>query len=138
MDLGSVAKARIEIGTSVDARKLEETAAERSSMPYRAPELFNIPSQATIDERTDVWSLGCLLYALCFFKSPYDIVHERGDSVALAIVSGKSHIPDDSPFSNDLHDLIRDILIVDPKERPFIQDVLIKVKALEAMKQGCV
>jgi len=55
MDLGSTAKARLEIQTVVEARKLEETAAERSSMPYRAPELFNIPSRTSIDERTDVW-----------------------------------------------------------------------------------
>ena len=29
--------------------------------PYKAPELFDVPSQCTIDERVDVWSLGCLL-----------------------------------------------------------------------------
>jgi len=138
MDLGSVAKARVHITTAVDARNLEETAAERSSMPYRAPELFNIPSQALIDERTDIWSLGCVLFALCFFKSPYDIVYERGDSVNLAVVSGKLDIPQDSPFSQDIHDLIRTILVVDPKERPFIQDVLLKVKQLEAKQQGCI
>ena len=26
--------------------------------PYRAPELFDVPSKCTIDERVDVWSLG--------------------------------------------------------------------------------
>lgn len=55
MDLGSTTRARVEIKDPVEARLVEETAAERSSMPYRAPELFNIPSRASIDERTDVW-----------------------------------------------------------------------------------
>ena len=33
-------------------------------MPYRAPELFDVPSNATIDERTDTFSLGATLYAM--------------------------------------------------------------------------
>jgi hypothetical protein len=53
--LGSVSKARIEVKEHYEAKRLEEQAAERSSMPYRAPELFNIPSQAKVDEKTDVW-----------------------------------------------------------------------------------
>lgn len=52
---GSVARARVEINGSSEARKLQDEAAERSSMPYRAPELFNVESFCHIDERTDVW-----------------------------------------------------------------------------------
>ena len=44
-------------------------------------------------------SLGCLLYALCFFKSPFEAAYERGDSVALAVLAGTVHVPDDSPYS---------------------------------------
>ncbi|CAL8107171.1 unnamed protein product [Orchesella dallaii] len=138
MDLGSVTKARIRITTVTEARRHEELAAERTSMPYRAPELFNIPSQIEIDERTDVWSLGCILFALCFFKSPYDIVYERNDSVALAIVSGKIDIPQDSPFSDGMHDLIRYILVLDHTQRPHLQEILQKVKDLEMKNEGCV
>lgn len=43
-------------------------------------------------------SLGCLLYALCYFKSPFDAVYERGDSVALAVMSGTIFFPEPSPF----------------------------------------
>ena len=34
---------------------LQDVAAERCSMPYRPPELFQVNSKCEIDERTDVW-----------------------------------------------------------------------------------
>ena len=36
---------------------------------------------------------------MCFYKSPFDAVYERGDSVALAVVSGSIPIPENHPFS---------------------------------------
>ena len=30
-------------------------AAERCTMPYRAPELFNVESDAVITEKVDIW-----------------------------------------------------------------------------------
>nr|CAD7429204.1 unnamed protein product [Timema monikensis] len=56
MDLGSVASARIKICGSVEAQTLQDIASERCSMPYRAPELFNVESYCMIDERTDIWT----------------------------------------------------------------------------------
>ena len=41
-------------------------------------------------------SLGCTLYALCFYESPFDAVYQRGDSVALAVISGSVNIPNSS------------------------------------------
>ena len=32
----------------------------------RAPELFEVPSECVITEKTDIWSLGCTLYAAAF------------------------------------------------------------------------
>ncbi|XP_022908829.1 serine/threonine-protein kinase 16 [Onthophagus taurus] len=130
MDFGSMAPARVQVCGSTDAQRLQDIAAERCSMPYRAPELFNVESYCVIDERTDIWSLGCLLYALCFFKSPFDIVYERGDSVALAVLSGNIPFPEDSPYSQDVIDLIRYILRINPSERPFIYTVMEKTQFL--------
>jgi len=42
------------------------------SFLFRAPELFEVPSECVINEKTDVWSLGCTLYALCYGESPSD------------------------------------------------------------------
>lgn len=46
----------------------------------------------------DLQSLGCVLYAMCYFKSPFDSVYERGDSVALAVISAKITFPDITPY----------------------------------------
>ena len=47
-------------------------------MFYKAPELFNVRI-GTIDEKADIWSLGCVLYALMFNKGPFDYVAGKGN-----------------------------------------------------------
>lgn len=47
-------------------------------------------------------SLGCILYALCYFKSPFDNVYERGDSVALAVISAHVTFPEGAPYNEVL------------------------------------
>lgn len=42
----------------------QEDAEAHCTAPYRPPELFDVPSHCAVDERVDVWSLGCLLCAL--------------------------------------------------------------------------
>jgi serine/threonine kinase 16 len=66
-------------------------------MTYRAPELFSCNTGTVLDESIDIWSLGCLLYAICFFKSPFDETYIRGDSIPLAALNGKVTFPTNSP-----------------------------------------
>jgi serine/threonine kinase 16 len=77
-------------------------------------------------------SLGCLLYALCFYHSPYDAVYERGDSVALAVQSGSKNVrfPGNTTFSAGLRDLI--ILMLNPefRDRPFVAEIINRVQLL--------
>ena len=137
MDLGSAAPARVNVRTHAEAQHLQDTAAERCSMPYRPPELFQVNSKCEVDERTDVWSLGCLLHALCFFKSPYDEVFERGDSVALAVQSPGLRFPSDSPYSTDVHNLILWMLTPELAVRPHLQQIMDRLKDMvEAATSG--
>uniref|UniRef100_F7BGI1 Serine/threonine-protein kinase 16 n=1 Tax=Equus caballus TaxID=9796 RepID=F7BGI1_HORSE len=85
MDLGSMNQACIHVEGSRQALALQDWAAQRCTISYRAPELFSVQSHCVIDERTDVWSLGCVLYAMMFGEGPYDMVFQKGDSVALAV-----------------------------------------------------
>jgi serine/threonine kinase 16 len=55
MDLGSAIPARQHIESRQQALLAQDLAAERSSMPYRAPELFDVKTGITLDEGVDVW-----------------------------------------------------------------------------------
>jgi len=132
MDFGSTTPARVTITNIKEAQYLQDTAAERSSMCYRPPELFQVNSNCSLDERTDIWSLGCLLYSMMFYQSPYDPVYERGDSVALAVQAGPIIFPSSCQYSQDLVQLVRDMTMQDINNRITIDNVL---KQIEQMKE---
>lgn len=124
MDLGSANLARVEVSNAKISRQLQDEAAERCSMFYRAPELFNVEVGSSVDERTDIWSLGCLLYAMAFLESPYDKLYAQGGSMALATQSDNVKFPDNSGYSSAIHELILRLMKVNVAERPFIDNVL--------------
>lgn len=72
MDFGSVAPAQRRVQGRTDALAVQDEASRHSTMPFRAPELFDVASDAILDQRTDVWSLGCLLYAMRYGYSPFE------------------------------------------------------------------
>ena len=55
MDFGSCTKARVKIENRSQALLQQDIAAEQSTMAYRAPELFDVKTGNTIDEKVDVW-----------------------------------------------------------------------------------
>ena len=55
MDFGSCIRARIRVNNRSEALIQQDMAAEHSSMPYRAPELFDVKSDTTLDEKVDIW-----------------------------------------------------------------------------------
>lgn len=77
-------------------------------------------------------SLGCVLYALCFFKCPFDPIYEKGDSVALAVLSGNIPFPEESPYSQDMHELVLYMMRINPMERPYVYSVIEKANDLIA------
>lgn len=55
MDFGSVTKARIPIKTRQDGLLQQDIAAEHSTIPYRAPELYDVQTGTVLDEKVDIW-----------------------------------------------------------------------------------
>ncbi|XP_033640038.1 serine/threonine-protein kinase 16-like [Asterias rubens] len=120
MDFGSMAPARLEVKGRSQALAVQDLAAEKCSMLFRAPELFHVESHTIIDEKVDVWSLGCLLYAMAFLQSPFEPVYQRGDSLHLAVLGRNFKFPDTTRYSSSLKELVSSIIVVEVIERPSV------------------
>lgn len=98
MDLGSIAASPLAITSRSLAIATQDTAAEHSTMPYRAPELFDVKTGAVIDTKVDIWSLGCTLYACLVGKSPFEMrSDETGGSLSICVLGGDWRFPDEKP-----------------------------------------
>ena len=73
------------------------------------------------DHKSDIWSLGVVLYELTTLKHPFT-GNSMGD-LSRKIVRGK-YTPPPKSFSADLRKLIADMLSIDPAQRPDITEVL--------------
>lgn len=123
MDFGSVSEAKKTIKSRSEAVKIQEWAMKNMSGPYTPPEFFNCPSKFKFDERTDVWALGCLIFAMAFGRSPFD--SETGSS-ALAVLS-KVEYPTNHPYSDAFMELIQWQLKTKLKHRPFVPAIIQRV-----------
>lgn len=126
-DFGSVSAARIIITNRTQALNLEEEAACKTSGAYRPPELTSVKYPCNIDERVDIWSLGCVLYALAFGRSPFET--SREGILRLAILNGRYSIPfgqkmRDCIFSQDFVGLCGRMLEVEASKRPFSTEII--------------
>ncbi|KAF1796477.1 kinase-like domain-containing protein [Mucor lusitanicus] len=135
MDFGSVMKARIPIRSRQDGLLQQDIAAENSTIPYRAPELYDVQTGSMLDEKVDIWSLGCTMYAAAYGQNPFEAsVNEMGGSIALAILNGHYKFPldkeQDDPYSDEFRALIQFLLVIDPKERPTIHQVIEKLESI--------
>ncbi|EIM23923.1 kinase-like protein [Wallemia mellicola CBS 633.66] len=126
MDFGSCIKARVRVNNRSEALIQQDMAAEHSSMPYRAPELFDVKSDTTLDEKVDIWSLGCTLYALTYSHSPFEDPKQaaQGGSIAMAVQSGRYNYPSNDTHSDGFKNVIDACLRLNPAERPSVDELI--------------
>ena len=96
----------------------EERIQKYSTSMYRAPEMVDLYKKEVINEKVDVWALGCILFTLAFFTQPFQ---EGGN---LQIIGGQYTIPEDNKFSKYVTALIKKMLTLSPKKRPDIKKVM--------------
>ncbi|KAM5450886.1 Ark- serine/threonine protein kinase [Microsporum audouinii] len=117
-DFGSAAPPRPAATSAAEGRLIEDDVQRHTTLQYRSPEMIDVYRKQPIDEKSDIWALGVLLYKLCYYTTPFD---EAGQ---MAILNAKFKYPAYPPFSDRLKLLIATMLKEHPKERPNIYQVL--------------
>ncbi|NXS08982.1 NEK2 kinase, partial [Neodrepanis coruscans] len=85
---------------------------------YMSPEQVNYMAY---NEKSDIWSLGCLLYELCALSPPFTACNQK--ELAEKIREGKfRRIP--YHYSEQLNELLKEMLNVKDYCRPSVEDIL--------------
>lgn len=79
--------------------------SKSSTLMYRAPELIDQYQSDYVDQGSDVWALGCLMYLLASCKHPF------AEAQNLSILNQDYHMNDLDELDERLQDLIRACLL---------------------------
>lgn len=105
-DFGSCAPVKPAAQTVVECRLVEEDIQKHTTLQYRSPEMVDVYRKLPIDEKSDIWALGVLLYKLCYYTTPFE---EQG---TLAILNASFKFPSYPPFSDRIKKLIGGCLAI--------------------------
>ncbi|RYC63239.1 hypothetical protein CHU98_g2967 [Xylaria longipes] len=113
-DFGSAAPPKSAPQTVVECRLVDEDIQKHTTMQYRSPEMVDVYRKQPIDEKSDIWALGVLLYKLCYYTTPFE------DQGQLAILNASYRFPSYPVFSDRLKQLIvlRESCVMQGREVP--------------------
>ncbi|KAL1986258.1 hypothetical protein VTN96DRAFT_6626 [Rasamsonia emersonii] len=117
-DFGSAAPPRPAATSAAEGRLIEDDIQRHTTLQYRSPEMIDVYRKQPIDEKSDIWALGVLLYKLCYYTTPFEEVGQ------MAILNASYKFPAYPPFSDRLKRLIASMLMENPQKRPTIYEVL--------------
>ncbi|CAD8066048.1 unnamed protein product [Paramecium primaurelia] len=117
-DFGSASNNIIDLNllSQIELNQIEEQFCKITTITYRPPEMIDVYKQQIIDAKVDIWQLGCILYNLCFRKSPFQDINK------LSIAQAEFEIPQ-SQLSKKTLLLIQKMLQQDPKKRPNLKEL---------------
>ncbi|KAG6830894.1 hypothetical protein H0H92_014045 [Tricholoma furcatifolium] len=127
-DFGSATTVSRPPATTQEIRALEADLNRHTTLQYRAPEMVDVYSRRPVDEKSDVWALGVLLYKLCYYTTPFE---EHGQ---LAILNVQYKIPPYPVYSNQMNQLIASMLQEHGVRRPSVFEILTHVHRLRGTK----
>lgn len=99
-DFGSAASPTPAPTTAAECRQMDEDVQKHTTLQYRSPEMIDVYRKQPLNEKSDIWALGVLLYKLCYYTTPFE---EQG---SLAIMNASYRFPHHPVFSGRLQKLI--------------------------------
>ena len=102
-DFGSTAPPMPAAKTAAEGRLIEDDVQRHTTLQYRSPEMIDVYRGQPIDEKSDIWALGVLLYKLCYYTTPFE---EQGQ---MAILNATFKFPPYPAFSDRTKKLIGNI-----------------------------
>ncbi|KAI1899179.1 hypothetical protein AGOR_G00058940 [Albula goreensis] len=115
---------KVKLGDFGTARMLNNTTELAKTCVgtpyYLSPEICE---NRPYNNKTDIWSLGCVLYELCTLKHPFEGSSLR--QLVVKICRGR-YDPVATHYSYDLRGLITQLFKVSPRDRPSVNSVLKK------------
>ena len=112
----------VKLGDFGIARVLDNTAqlckTQIGTPYYLSPEICE---GKRYNSKTDIWSLGCILYELCALRHPFDAANING--LLMVIIHGK-YKPIPGQYSENMKRLLAMLLTRNPEKRPSIKQVL--------------
>ncbi|CAD6499655.1 BgTH12-03763 [Blumeria graminis f. sp. triticale] len=127
-DFGSTAPPRPAATTTAECRAIDEDVQKHTTLQYRSPEMVDVYRKLPIDEKSDIWALGVLLYKLCYYTTPFEAQGQ------LAILNASFKFPAYPQFSEKLKQLTALMLRESPKLRPNIYQVLREVCIMQGIE----
>ncbi|KAK3192245.1 Ark- serine/threonine protein kinase [Lecanicillium sp. MT-2017a] len=127
-DFGSASAPRPAPTTVVECRLMDEDVQKHTTLQYRSPEMIDVYRKQPLNEKSDIWALGVLLYKLCYYTTPFE---EQGQ---LAILNASYKFPNHPMFSDRLKKLIASMLKESLQSRPNIYQVLTEACSMQGRK----
>ncbi|KZT73298.1 hypothetical protein DAEQUDRAFT_762221 [Daedalea quercina L-15889] len=127
-DFGSATPVQKVPSNVQEIRMLEADLNRHTTLQYRAPEMVDVYLRRPVDEKSDVWALGVLLYKLCYYTTPFE---EHGP---LAILNVQYKIPPYPVYSQQMNALIASMLREHGAQRPTVFELLDHVHRLRGTK----
>ena len=97
---------------------LEKATTTAGTPYYFSPEIIN---NKPYDKKSEIWSLGVLLYQIMTFKMPFNA--QSLPLLSIKINRGV-YSPPPSTYSAEIKDILKKCLSLDPAKRPSINDIL--------------
>eukprot|EP01001_Neometanema_parovale_P006942 NODE_3275_length_1248_cov_111.392000_g3110_i0.p1 GENE.NODE_3275_length_1248_cov_111.392000_g3110_i0~~NODE_3275_length_1248_cov_111.392000_g3110_i0.p1 ORF type:complete len:337 (-),score=40.05 NODE_3275_length_1248_cov_111.392000_g3110_i0:161-1171(-) len=109
-DFGSAVTHAFQPSGAAAINAQQEDIDRSTTLAYRAPEQLDLYGGVRVDQKVDIWALGCCVYYLCFHELPFG--EQR-----LVILGGHYKIPQHNR-QQGLVDLIGVCLELNPAVRP--------------------